>query len=94
MPGRLWPGKKISLYRAKKWAPVQAEPAGCEEAEVAVPQPHQSGCVALSKLPTLSEPYHPSQAVMRTACADLYSSSDRVPGTQEMSNKCSSLTLS
>lgn len=93
VPGRLCSGKKSSLYRAKKWVPAQAGSAGWDYAEMAIPQPHQLGCVALSKLPTLSDLYHPSQEVMKIACGDLLPSSSRVSGTQEMHNTCSSSTL-
>ena len=73
MPRRPYPGKRIPHYRAEKWAPVQAEPTDCEEVEMAMSQPHQTGCVTLSQLPSLSEPCHPSQAFMRITCPGLYS---------------------
>lgn len=60
---------------------------------MAKPQPHQLGCVSLSKLLILSELYHPSQDVMKIACGDLLHSSSRVSGTQEMHNKLSSSTF-
>ena len=73
MPRRPYPGKRIPHYRAEKWAPVQAEPTDCEEVEMPMSQPHQTGCVTLSQLPSLSEPCHPSQAFLRITCPGLYS---------------------
>lgn len=91
VPGRVCPGTGSSLYRAKMWAPARAEPAGCAEEKMAMPQPHPSGSAAWSKLPTLSEPSRPSETVMRIACTDLCGSSKRGPGTQELSHTWSPL---